>query len=126
VDDGDANRRLVSLILRKSAATVAEAVNGQEAIDKFSAEPFDLVVIDMQMPVLDGYEATKELRRRGASIPIIALTAHAMKGDRVKYEAAGCSDYLTKPVTPRDLVTAISNALAGSQDSARDTTGSGS
>ncbi|MGZ0163685.1 MAG: response regulator [Planctomycetales bacterium] len=126
VDDGDANRRLVSLILRKSGAIVAEAVNGQEAIDKFSAEPFDLVVMDMQMPVLDGYEATKELRRRGASIPIIAMTAHAMNGDREKCEAAGCSDYLTKPVTPRDLVTAISNALAGSQDSARDTTGSGS
>jgi CheY-like chemotaxis protein len=122
VDDGNANRRLVSLTLRKSGAFVVEAENGQEALDILSREQFDLVVMDMQMPILDGYAATRELRRRGASLPIIAVTAHAMKGDRDKCEAPRCSDYLTKPVTPHDLVTAVSNAMAAAGDSAGNVT----
>ena len=123
VDDGDANRRLVSLILRKSGADVVEATNGQEALElcfpngRLPDKEFDLIVMDMQMPILDGYAATTELRRQNYRNPIIAITAHAMKGDREKCEAAGCSDYLTKPITPRDLVDTIAAALKTSEHS---------
>lgn len=117
VDDTDLNRKLVSLTLRKSGANVVEAANGQDALELCFPngnppdDEFDLIIMDMQMPVLDGYEATQELRRQNYRNPIIAITAHAMKGDREKCEAAGCSGYLAKPITPREIVDTVAIAL---------------
>ena len=98
VDDNDVNRQLAKLILTRAGAEVEMATNGQIAIDCVTSSEFDIVLMDMQMPVLDGYAATKKLREMGQTLPIVALTAHAMQGDEEKCRAAGCSGFLTKPL----------------------------
>jgi len=103
VDDGDTNRRLISLMLRKAGAETECAEHGVHALQILDREDFDLVIMDMQMPILDGYSATRQLRDNGLAIPIIALTAHAMRGDREKCLAAGCTDFLSKPVERQEL-----------------------
>ncbi|MBX3402137.1 MAG: response regulator [Phycisphaeraceae bacterium] len=108
-EDGADNQRLIGFHLKKAGATVHFAANGQEACDMLlaaakTAEPFDLVLMDMQMPLLDGYEATRRLRAAGFSTPIIALTAHAMADDRRRCLDAGCDDYLTKPINRDQLL----------------------
>ena len=108
VDDGSANRKLISLILSRAGVQMAQAENGLEACNLvLGGRTFDAILLDMQMPVMDGYTAATKLRDRGITIPIIALTAHAMKGDRDKCLQAGCSDFLTKPVSADDLLTRI-------------------
>lgn len=114
VDDGSTNRKLISVILRRAGADVSSAENGRQAVELARRGDFDLVFMDMQMPVLDGYSATRELRAVGYAIPIIALTANAMKGDEQKCLAAGCSGYLTKPIDAKKLIETTVQWLAKS------------
>ena len=107
-EDGEDNQRLISMLLRKEGAEVKLAENGEIAVRYAmhaleQGQPFDVILMDMSMPVLDGYGATKKLREQGYKLPIIALTAHAMSGDREKCIAAGCTDYATKPVNREKL-----------------------
>lgn len=111
VEDGITNRRMITLLLRPHDVTVTEAENGQIAVDLATNRDFDLILMDMQMPVKDGYTATRELRKNGLQIPIIALTAHAMKGDREKCLDSGCTDYLTKPIDEERLVMKLAEFL---------------
>ncbi len=116
-EDGPDNQRLIQFMLRKAGLAVELAENGRLAVDRVAAaeaagEPFDLVLMDMQMPVLDGYEATAALRAAGFDRPVIALTAHAMVGDRDKCLAAGCTDFATKPIDRPVLLGLIAHYLA--------------
>ncbi|MDB5859039.1 MAG: arcB 7 [Ramlibacter sp.] len=113
VDDGAENRELLSLVLAEQGLWVEEAENGQAALDKMALVSCDLVLMDMQMPVMDGYEATRELRRRGVQVPVVALTAHAMKGYEEEVLAAGCTAYLTKPVDIDLLLQRVAQLLGG-------------
>jgi signal transduction histidine kinase/DNA-binding response OmpR family regulator len=121
VDDSEINRKLIGLFLTRSGATVEMAENGALALHAAEQTKFDVVLMDMQMPVMDGYTATARLRKNGFAGPIIALTAHAMIGDREKCEVAGCSGYLTKPVDMDELLRTVRQAAGQhvAQDVAR-------
>ena len=106
-EDGVDNQRLISTFLHGAGAEVVIAGNGRVAVEQAMAQRFDLIVMDMQMPEMDGYAAAAELRRRGVTLPIVALTAHAMADDRAKCLDAGCTDYLTKPIARHDLIAAL-------------------
>jgi signal transduction histidine kinase/CheY-like chemotaxis protein len=111
-EDGPDNQRLISHHLRKAGAEVQIAENGRIAVDMIEAEPdFDLVLMDMAMPEMDGYTAAHTMREMGVEIPIIALTAHALAGERDKCIAAGCDGYLSKPIKRAELVRALRKAL---------------
>ena len=113
VDDGAENRQLVRVLLEEVGLRVSEAENGQEALDCIAAQAFDLVLMDMQMPVMDGQTATLRLRERGCDLPIIALTANAMKGFEQELEAAGFSGYQTKPIDVDALLADLAARLGG-------------
>jgi two-component system cell cycle response regulator DivK len=107
VEDNVDNRRILVYRLRRIGDfRILEASNGQEALDAVEAEPPDLIFMDLKMPVMDGWEATQRIRalEKGRHIPIIALTAQAMAGDEQKALAAGCDDYVAKPIVDPNVV----------------------
>lgn len=111
VEDGDVNRRFLTHVLSNAGAHVETAENGKIGVEMATNGDFDVVYMDMQMPVMDGYTAARKLRSSGYPKPIIALTAHAMVGDREKCEAAGCSGYLSKPIDSQDLLESLAQNL---------------
>jgi two-component system sensor histidine kinase/response regulator len=110
-EDNAVNRTLATRLLQKHGHTVVVVENGRQALEALERETVDLVLMDVQMPEMDGLEATAAIREKekktGGRLPIIALTAHAMKGDREKCLAAGTDDYLTKPIRTADLFAAV-------------------
>ncbi|MCA9216691.1 MAG: response regulator [Planctomycetales bacterium] len=115
VDDGVENRELVNLVLRDTGLTIDQAENGKIATEMALAAKYDLILMDMQMPVMDGYTATRILRENGLKIPIYALTANAMKGFEKECFEAGCTGFLTKPIDIDLLLAAVGNQLDGEQ-----------
>lgn len=109
VEDSPDNRVLIGRILKNSGACLETANDGLEGLTKALADEYDVVIMDVQMPRLDGYQAAAQLRQRGYDGPIIALTAHALKGERERCLSAGYNEYLTKPVDRKALVSAIAN-----------------
>jgi signal transduction histidine kinase/CheY-like chemotaxis protein len=119
-EDGPDNQRLMLHVLRKSGAEVEMMENGQQALDRILAvgaceTGFDAILMDMQMPVMDGYEATRRMRAAGVTLPIVALTAHAMATDRAKCLDAGCDDYASKPIDRAALISTLRKQIESSR-----------
>jgi len=110
-EDTRSNQLLIKLLLERSGLEVTIAEDGKEVVQKALSEPFNLIFMDMQMPNMNGYEATRVLRRKGLKTAIVALTAYAMKGDEEKCIAAGCNDYLAKPIDSEELLKIICKHL---------------
>lgn len=113
VEDNEMNRDMLSRRLSKRGFKIEMAVNGQDGVDRAIEMIPDLILMDMSLPVMDGWEATRNLKGNEATkhIPVIALTAHAMSGDKQKALAAGCDDYDTKPVDLKRLLEKIEGQL---------------
>lgn len=110
-EDNLSNQKLIGILLQKMGHEVTIADDGQEAIQKAMSETFDLVLMDMQMPNVNGYDAARELRSKGYKTPIIALTANAMLGDKEKCLQAGCDSYLPKPIDRAKLSEVIARYI---------------
>jgi CheY-like chemotaxis protein len=110
VEDNEINRDLASELLCDLGIRTAVAINGRHGVDEVLAQPFDLVLMDIQMPVMDGLAATRLIRAdaRFHDLPIIAMTAHAMRGDRERSLDSGMNDHLTKPIDPGALSAILS------------------
>jgi signal transduction histidine kinase/CheY-like chemotaxis protein len=120
VDDNPTNRKVVQLFFKPFALDVTEACNGAEALELLGREAFDFVLMDVHMPVMDGCEAVRRIRSSGApwsGVPVIALTADAMAGDQQRYLGMGMNAYVSKPIDPRELFTAINAVLQMRQTS---------
>jgi PAS domain S-box-containing protein len=115
VDDGAPNRELVRLVLEPTGLQVEEAENGRIGVDKAMRGDFALILMDMQMPVMDGYEATQTLREHGCPTPVYAMTADAMKGFEHRLLEAGCRGFVTKPIDMDVLLRTIAGLLGGTQ-----------
>ena len=109
VDDNRDGRELVVKVLKSRGYQIVEAIDGEEALDKVLSERPDLILMDISIPKIDGHEVTRRLKANEdlREIPIIALTAHAMKGDREKALSAGCNGYIPKPINVRELPSQI-------------------
>lgn len=111
VEDVDTNKIFFDAALRRTKAKILWAKDGQEAIDMFKANDIDLVLMDLQLQVMDGYTATREIKKINPKIPVIAQTAHVMSGEREKSLEAGCDDYLAKPIRLQILIETLSKFL---------------
>ena len=109
IEDNEKNRYLISFILKAAGYAVIEAVTGEEGVETAIREHPDLVLMDIQLPGIDGYETTRRIRASpgGTKIPIIALTSYAMTGDRERALAAGCTGYVEKPINPDTILEEI-------------------
>ena len=114
VEDNDANREMLSRRLKRRGYVVIDAADGQQAVETAQSARPDLILMDMSLPVMDGWEATRRIKDDPAlkHIPIVGLTAHAMVGDREKALQAGCNEYATKPVDFERLVEIIHRLLS--------------
>lgn len=111
-EDDPQNMYLVRFLLERRGYEVVPAADGEEAVTAARAAPFDLVLMDMLLPKMDGYEATRALREEfGAALPIVALTAYSMKGDREAIIDAGCTGYISKPIDPGHFVDQVESFL---------------
>ena len=115
VEDNEMNRDMLSRRLERKGYTIVMALDGQQAVDMAASEAPALILMDMSLPVIDGWEATRRVKANEATkkIPVIALTAHAMQGDEQKAREAGCDDYDTKPVELPRLLGKIEALLGG-------------
>jgi two-component system, cell cycle response regulator DivK len=106
VEDNEKNRYLISFLLKGAGYDVIEAITGEEGTKKAIQERPDLILMDIQLPGIDGYETTRRIRAspEGTKIPIIALTSYAMSGDRERALAAGCTGYIEKPINPDTIL----------------------
>ncbi len=113
VEDQEDNRQILRDLLGSTGYEMVEAENGEDALTVAAAEQPDLILMDIQLPILDGYEATRRIKANPAlaTIPIIAITSYALSGDEEKARAAGCDDYVTKPYSPRKLLAKIREYL---------------
>jgi CheY-like chemotaxis protein len=102
-EDAAANQKLITVLLERMGYSVTIAENGKEALEALEKDSYDLIFMDMMMPVMNGYTATQKLRAKGCVLPIIALTANAMKGDDQKCYEAGCNEYISKPIDRQKL-----------------------
>jgi hypothetical protein len=116
VDDNAVNRQVVKLFMVQLSPKIVEAVNGEEALARLAEQDFDIVLLDVHMPVMDGKEAIKRIRasdKLWRDIPVIALTADAMSGDKERYLAMGMNDYISKPIDGRELAAKYVALLQG-------------
>lgn len=121
-EDGTSNQKVIGTYLREAGCSVDIAPNGQQAVEKAMVNwrgglPYDLVLMDMLMPVMDGYQATMQLRQQGYTRPIVALTANALAGDRNKCMNAGCNEFMTKPIDPMKFMKLVEKQLKLAQSS---------
>jgi len=114
-EDNPVNQRVAARLLEKRGHVVVLAENGVRAIEEFQKQRFDLILMDVQMPVMDGVDATAAIRQSekitGGHIPIVAMTAHAMEGDRQRFLESGMDGYISKPVHSRELFETIESLL---------------
>ncbi len=111
VDDGEQNRRLIKLFLSRAGAEMDDAEDGQVGYEKIAAKSYDIILMDMQMPIMDGMTLTRKLRKEGYTKPIIALTANATKEDQLFCKDAGCDDFLAKPINMDLLLATVGQKL---------------
>jgi two-component system, cell cycle response regulator DivK len=113
VEDQEDNRTILRDLLTHAGFTVLEAVTGEEGVRAAEAHRPDLILMDIQLPVVDGYEATRRIKARPElrAIPIVAVTSYALSGDEAKARAAGCDSYVTKPFSPRQLLAVVRGYL---------------
>jgi two-component system cell cycle response regulator DivK len=116
VEDQEDNRQILRDLLGNAGYEMTEAENGQDGVAAATEQRPDLILMDIQLPIMDGYEATRRIKANPAlkNIPIIAVTSYALSGDEGKALAAGCDAYVTKPYSPRQLLAKVKEFLAGS------------
>lgn len=123
-EDVEGNQLLMTLMLSKLGLEIVIAPDGREAVQKALSQPFDLILMDMQMPIMNGHEATRTLKAQGYESPIVALTASAMKSDQQACLEAGCDDFLVKPIDSRELSRILAKYLRAAQEAPSKTTDS--